>query len=405
MSSLFERLQAELTAGNIEAAEGTTAALDQAGDHEGAAVGTLVIARRRHDAGALRRISAGPAGELLRRDPERHLLLARTLRYTLGLAAAAPEFEALCARPENPQSHRALEHACAMARLARLGHPPQALEIHGVAEAPLEIQQGLATIKASLNGAAPQYFILDTGAPSSILNRAYCERAGLPRPTEAGRTAYDAAGNAFTLTPARVDRLSFGGLVIRNWLVEVANLYHNFQVAGVLSACDTFQGHAFELDFQRHVLRVATGAAEAGSRPSHPVNLAWDGGKCFVRASLNRVTRGWFLLDSGAAGILVTPALARVACPDRQDWESISSPVAAGRMEVFKGFQGILSVEGNDETESELTIAELRPDPDELLPLESQGVLGVPWMQGHRLFFPASRQQVLVSSGNPEAGI
>lgn len=397
LASLFERLEAELKAGETEAAEATAAALDAAGNAANAALGKLVIAQRRHDSAALLRIAAGSDGVLLRRDPQRHLLLARSLRFTLGVPAAAQEFESLCSCPDNAHG-LAIEDACAMARLARLGTPPQSLQFDGAAEIPIKLQQGLTTIKASVNELPPAIFILDTGAPSSILNRAYCRRVGLPCPEDGGRTARDAAGNPMELVPMRVDRLGFDGLVIRNWLVEAAMLSPNFQVAGVLSVFDTFQGSSFELDFAAMRLRAGASVEPPERGSWSALRHTWDGGKCFLWALINGAAEGWFLLDSGAAGNLVTPALATLLYPGREETETISSPVAAGRMAVQTGFTAKLKVEGAQESEEKFSIAELRADPDELLPLETHGVLGMPWMQGQRLFFPASRQQVLLMS-------
>lgn len=401
MASLFARLRADLSAGRLDEAEKIIATLEELGNDLDAALGKLVLAIRRHDGNALRRLAASGIADLLRREPKLHLFLARALRHTLGLYAAAPELESLCANRAISARHRIRQEACALAQLARSAQSPQYLEISPAAKAPFEIKQGLAIIQASLNQLKPQYFILDTGAPSSILNRSYCERAGIACLEKPARTAHDAGGNPLALTPLCIERLQLGSLTICNWRVEVATLSANFKVAGILSPFDAFQGYGFELDFRGRMLRVFSGcdplvwASEAG-KPFQSTGLVWHGGKCFVMASVNRRARGWFLLDSGSAGNLVTPSVARMAYADFSLEKRTESPVAAGRMEVFQGFAGMLLVEGVGETQTDFAIVKMRQDPDDIMPLKQHGIIGIPWMEGRRLFFPSDRRQLYV---------
>ncbi|HLI34306.1 MAG TPA: aspartyl protease family protein [Terriglobia bacterium] len=402
MASLFARLQAELSAGRLDEAEGILAALEESGADRDAALGRLVLAIRRHDGVALQRLASSGKADLLRRDPKLHLLLARAFQHTLGLAAAAPELESLCANRAISSRNRIRQEACALAHLARLGQSPQKLEIPPVAEAPFEIKQGLAIIQASLNHLKPQYFILDTGAPGSILNRSYCERAGISCLEKPARIARDAGGNPLALTPICIERLQLGSLTIRNWRVEAATLSANLKVAGILSPLDAFRGYGFELDFKNRALRVystATPLAEVteSGTPFQVIDLVWDGGKCFVRGSVNRRARGWFLLDSGSAGSLITPEVARTVQKNFSLEQSLRSPVAAGRMEVFQGFTGTLAIEGDDEMQTDFAIVRMRQDPDAIMPLKQHGVIGIPWMEERRLFFPSDRRRVYIT--------
>ncbi len=403
MASLFARLQAELSAGRLDEAEEILAALEKSSADRDAALGRLVLAIRRHDRDALERLAASNRADFLRREPKLHLLLARALRHTLGLAAAAPELESLCANHTLSRRSRIRQEACALAHLARLGQASQSVEFPPVAEAIFEIKQGLPIVQASLNRLKPQYFILDTGAPSSILNRSFCERAGIACPEKPARTVRDAGGNRLGLTPLCIERLQLGSLSIRNWRVEAATLSANFKVAGILSPFDAFRGYGFELDFKSRALRVYTDSAltvkqaQAADKPFQAVGLVWDGGKCFVMASVNRRAQGWFLLDSGAAGNLITPEVARTVENSFSLEQRLRSPVAAGRMEVFQGFAGTLAVEGADEMQTDFTIVKMPHDPDDIIPLKQHGVIGVPWMEGRRIFFPPDGHQLYVA--------
>lgn len=70
---------------------------------------------------------------------------------------------------------------------------------------------------ASINGLAPEAFLVDSGAGATMLSRAFCDRA---------RIDYPAGRFQLVLRPAG-DRLEIGSLRIRRFAANVVELPHS----------------------------------------------------------------------------------------------------------------------------------------------------------------------------------
>lgn len=80
---------------------------------------------------------------------------------------------------------------------------------------------------ASINGLAPEAFLVDSGAGATMLSRAFCDRARIDYP--AGRFQLVPRGpeGQLKLTPIAVDRLEIGSLRIRRFAANVVELPHS----------------------------------------------------------------------------------------------------------------------------------------------------------------------------------
>jgi hypothetical protein len=270
----------------------------------------------------------------------------------------------------------------------------------GLVSVDLLEQQTLPVIKASINGLLPEYFILDTGAPTSVLSRAYCDRHNIPYLGACPSIETDCAGNEIEAYPALVHRIDIAGVVVRNWTCNVMSLSPKLQVGGILSPLDTLRGIPSELDMRDRKFRVHLGmsvptwSAKIGE-PVQSAPLVWDDGNVFVRAIVNCQAEGWFLLDSGAAGNSVTPEFARnlgINPPPENQFQSVT---AGGTTLVSRGFAGDLAIAGSSPVKSEFFISEGPVAPDLFAPLIPSGDVGVPWMTNRKLLFAPSGQLIL----------
>jgi predicted aspartyl protease len=258
--------------------------------------------------------------------------------------------------------------------------------------------QSLPIFLALINGLPPEYFILDTGAPTSVLSQAYCDRVGIPYLTAHTQVAHDGAGHEVTLYAALVDRLEVAEVTVRNWTAQVIKLPSNFKIGGILSPLDTFKAIPTELDMRERKFRVypRLSVKEWIAQVGEPVDstpLVWDDGNVFVHAAVNGQASGWFLFDTGAAANFVSPDLARALGVEPRLDSAMQSATAGGTGPVLQGFSGELTVGASPPMKSNFMIKERSRDPEAVAPLISSGYIGVPWMSGRRLLFaPGGRQ-------------
>lgn len=394
------QLLSEISAGQLQSAERLASDLEARGHPREALLGRLLLATRRHDADAVRALAASPEIALLRSELRLRAELASSLYWTVGIEAAAHDLEAVCTNPAFPD-HGLQQRACSLAALAQLAEqgPLRTLEGSAATVAFLE-SQTLPVLLASVNGLSPEYFILDTGAPTSLLSRSYCDQAGIPYLASHPRSARDGAGHEVKLYPALIDRLKLGALTIRRWPANVVELPANFRVAGLLSPLDTFSRLSTELDFRQRQIRLdaCSGAEEWNVRAGEPVYsapLLWDEGNVFVEAEIDGIATGWFLFDSGAGADCITPSLARRLGSPGTDNQPISSATLGGEGLVFEGFEAMISVSGSPPVRSRLMVKERKLDPYSLAPLQASGYLGVSWMSHRRILIPPEAREVL----------
>jgi hypothetical protein len=384
----------------MEQARKIAAELRTVGDLEYALFGALAIASSSHDAAAVFKIARSAEAAVLRDKPPLHAFLALALYWTCGLHAAAGELWAVCQKQSAGISDRTRRSVCALAALGRFTQGKTLKQLRVTEPSPIQLLGGqvLPVIMASVNGLAPEYFIIDTGAATSVLSKKYCDRNAIEYSTEYSDDAYDPGGNTVSAYPAIVERLEVGPATVTNWTANVIELTPRLRVAGIISPLDTFAGAATELDLRHNTFRVMPGSGfsqwpSALTERIHSAPLFWDDGNVFLRAWLDRAFEGWFLLDSGAAGNFVTPAVARAMGKSFDSEGGFYSVSALGATKVFAGFEAALSVDGSGPRPTRFSIKADSPDKAEtLVSLTSAGCLGAPWISGRCLRFdPAGR--------------
>jgi len=399
-AELRDLLLRELSLGNFEQAARVADELKAKGDAQGYTMGRLILATRLHQGDELHALVASPEVELIRADPELHGFLALALRWTTGIQSAAEELVKACENPALVGKESIQQTVCAWASLAALSDDRELGHVDISRDCSIELlsNQILPIIFASLNGLAPEYFILDTGAPSSLLNRSYCERLGITLLNRPCRVATDSAGNEITLWGTIIDSIDMAGVTVRNGVMEVVELPPNFKIAGILSPLEVFRNALTELDLRDRVFRIypATRIEEYIDRADermHSTRLVWDNGNVFVQGTVNQNTKGWFLFDTGAGANFVSPQLAAAfgAGPRRP----ISTATAGGSAVFSPGFSGELVVGESMPVRAEFLVTDFHGDPDSLAPLICSGFVGIPWMLGRRIFFPPGGHQIL----------
>jgi predicted aspartyl protease len=387
--NLSPELHQVLSRGDEPAAERVTAYLAAAGERRQAALGCVLLASRRHDARRLLAI-ASSEGDILRADIDSRRVLARALYWTVGIQAAGADLHALATESAEPDATDR-----AMAALAKLVGERDLYSADISVDRPSPFLAGheLPIVLASIDNRAPEYFIVDSGAPTTLLSRTYCDTAGIhylreyPHPTRGG------SGDQLQLFPALLERISFGGASFYNCTAQVALFPQQFQVAGILSPLDTCRAVQTELDFRARVLRVyaATDPAPRAGQSDGLVektDLTWDDGNIYVRASVDRRHAGYFLLDSGAGANILTLEFARRIGKKPSGSDTILSATMSGEALVSLGVNGSLAVGHSRPIRTEFMLKEWQPDPAVTAALVRAGYVGTPWMRGRRLVFP-----------------
>jgi hypothetical protein len=372
------------------------ARMEAAGDAAGAAKVRVAVAAQRHDAAALQAVLASPAARALRGDPTWRAKLATALAWTVGPAAAAEEDEAVCAGPALPPTSKARRDACARAALARAARgQPRTFE--GADEAAVDLLQGppLPIVLASVNGLRPEPFIVDTGAATSVLSKAYCDRAGIPYLAEHAHPAEDAGASPVTLYPALVGSLALGGVTVKSWTAEVIALPENFKIGGILAPQDTLRGVVSELDMRARKLRIHRSQtieqwAAALGEPASSFEPVWDTGNLYVHARVGDGVEGLLNFDTGAAGSLLHLGVAKKLgyVPTGEVKEGLS---AGGKHRVFAPFEALLSVAGSAPVRARFVPVDRSPRAG----IARMGNLGLPWLTGRRMAISPDGRRIL----------
>lgn len=394
------KLLAELSAGDFEEAERTIAEFTRLGDRRHALLGELLLAARHHDAKRLEAVANSSQVHLLREVPRFHASLALALYWTVDVRRAAGELAAVCASAALPPDDVALAKACALAAQARLIGDKPLWEVEGPAEGSVDFLQGksIPIILASVNGLKPEYFIVDTGAATSVLSKAYCDRAAISYLADHPMVSRDGGGNEVRLYPAVVDRLEVGGIVVRNFTAHVIDLPPNFKIGGILSPQDTFRTLSAELDMRKNQLRLHRSSAEAwkaaAGEPTHSTPLFWDDGNVLVKASVEGSVAKYFLFDTGAGANFISLDLAQ-ALGKSPPKDGLETATAGGSAKVFQGFEANFAVGESPPVRTQLMMKDRSVNPHDIAPLATSGYVGTPWMSGRRLFLPAGGRSLL----------
>ncbi len=377
--------------------------LEQTGKHSLAAAARVMYASQVRDLDRMHSLKNGDAGGRMRTDPVRHYVLVWSLYCAGGIHAAACEVNNFMAAGhrdlfapwmKNIQTLRAVDE--------RMSGRRSKVTYSGYGTIPLLKGQTLPVVQAAVNDAEPAYFIVDTGAPSTLLSRSYARNIGIDFDRTIYREGRDGAGNTLRLHPGVLDRLHLGEVSCSCYPVLVTDLSENLNVAGILSPLDLFRECFVEMDFRDDQLRIhspVTGRKGQGRQKESfsPLPVRWNGESPLVRGFVNR-QEGMFLLDTGAGANLLCRKFASRLKVNPDGKARFETPTAAGQASIQEGGRGWFSVGEEHPMESDFLIKSCVMDPDDLFPDMMDGYAGMPWFRGRRLFFSPNGKNVTVTA-------
>ena len=276
----------------------------------------LRLGKLTHDAALVRAIASDPHVDLLRADPLAWNELARAVLWTVSVADAAAFLESACEDARLPADNRNRMCTCSYAALGKLARErPMAIEGEPRTVVELMTKVPLPVVLASVDGKAPEPFIVDTGASTSILSRAFCDRAGIPyltRHPQVGRSP----GRDVTLFPALVDSIKVGGITVRNFPAQVMTFPPELEVGGILAPQEAFRGLVTEVDGRELKLRLYRDLDEEGwarlvGAPAHTARLTWYDGGVYLRGRVGTSGEAWFIFDTGGGSSTLSSAAAK----------------------------------------------------------------------------------------------
>lgn len=366
------------------------------------ALARLLLAAQRHEPAAVRALAAGNAGELLRGQPLTHYLLLRSLYWTLGLATAAEELDRFPPRARAELGEDARRDLAHMSALARLVSGAEVCRSSGESTTRLDLlpKPNLPKVPIAVNGRPVEPFIVDTGAPTTVLGAASCRRWGVAYSEEPYRLSKDGAGKPVRLFPALAEQIGLGDVVVSRCPVHVLDLPDGLEAAGILSPQDTFRGFAVELDLRGGTLRLTQNLSlgvwqQRLQEPSWRSKLHWNDGNLMVPVTIDGEADGFFLFDSGAgADILCTHFAQRLSASVVEDGVEISGITAGSRARHQSGHPGTLAVHPAPPRPTHFLLKDCDGDSELIAPLIKDGYVGLPWMEGRRLLLASDGRAV-----------
>ncbi len=181
----------------------------------------------------------------------------------------------------------------------------------GRAQIPFRYESRAVWVRASINGAPPADFLLDTGCSITALDRDYAQGLGL---TAEGASVVEGIGAMATASFATVKRLRLAGpdgdgVELRSLHVSLVDLGQSVErvlwrkMAGLIGY-DFFSRFVTEIDYDRGLvtLREPEGYAYEGRGAALPMGLAR--GVPTIPLTLGSGCSGTFLVDVGNSGPL-----------------------------------------------------------------------------------------------------
>ncbi|MBI5168495.1 MAG: aspartyl protease family protein [Candidatus Eisenbacteria bacterium] len=188
------------------------------------------------------------------------------------------------------------------------------LKAKGVAKLPFQYRRGHVWVRASLNGAAPADFILDTGCTMTAVDRNHATDAGIEL---AGHMSAEGVGGSESGAWGKVRtlRLSSGvgpkadGVVVSDLTVAALGLNDTVEklewddTAGLIGY-DVLSRFVVEFDFDKQVVTLSDPAGWKHEGPGAAVPFVLHRGIPTVEVQLNESCRGRFIVDVGNATVM-----------------------------------------------------------------------------------------------------
>ena len=349
-------------------------------------------AARTRDLAQLRRLQAVPTT-----DPKVIAELARALYWAGGVTEAKVQLAAACADERLPPDSSERARACATLAFDELAAGRPTNHLHTGGQGAFLEEQKLFIAMVAVNGNPVEPFIVDTGAPTTVISKRYADRVKLPYRTDVAERGSDAASNPVRLYPAVLNLLKWDEIELETVPVHVLELPENFKVGGILAPQDVLRGTPFEFDGPGRALRTLADQTTAtwmkgAASPGRETLLQWSGGNFFVEAQAAGMPSLPFLLDSGAGGNGVCEDMLLKFGKAIDGGHQADSTTAAGSHRVRTDINGTIAVASESPQTSTLFAAPCPRDSEDSV--EKSGYVGAPWFWSRRVFFPADRRSI-----------
>ncbi|MDE1145751.1 MAG: retropepsin-like aspartic protease [Azospirillaceae bacterium] len=246
--------------------------------------------------------------------------------------------------------------------------------------------QALPIVEATVDGQRG-VFIVDTGAPHSALSRRWCVDRGLAWNGAVSHPVDDGAGTRIPAEAVRLGHVAAGGQA-RDVPAVVFDFPPGLAVAGILSPLDVFGGRPVRLDLRARRLVVGEATGDAGAGLPFTAPLHWRGGVPLVAARVAG-RPGFLMVDSGAGGVVLCRAYARIS--GLHTPQATTTMSAAGALAVGVGLRAGIAVGGSAEVQADIALKPCRTVGPAAPVLALDGLLGVGWLGGRILDFSRDR--------------
>lgn len=191
--------------------------------------------------------------------------------------------------------------------------PVSWLRTRGIARLPFSYRRGHVWVRASINGAPPREFILDTGCTMTAVDQEYAREAGLALDghmvaqgvggSEGGTWGRVRTLRISTGTGTKADGIEVPDLMVAALgLTEAVEKFEWDDTAGLIGY-DVLSRFVVEFDFDRRIVSFFDPATWKYEGPGAPVPFVLHHGIPTIEVQLDSTCRGRFIVDVGNATV------------------------------------------------------------------------------------------------------
>lgn len=269
-----------------------------------------------------------------------------------------------------------------------------------ICEIPFLKKHQLLLVEIAINNAKPCSFILDTGAPTTVLSIDLARKINLTRDETTWKAVVDGGGHELNMYPAVARNFRLDGITLSNLPIHLASLSDGLGADGILSPQDCFRGMCVEIDSRASVLRVAHPTyletwKDACSSGFLSQDLLWSGGVPTIQTFVNSSQEAQFVIDTGAGANILCKDFASKLSFQVSPKDAFSTTTAAAETTIYPGGQISILTGGSLSEHMDFLIKTCFSDSEVLIPQVIHGYLGAPWFAGRRVLFAPSTNKLL----------
>ena len=166
---------------------------------------------------------------------------------------------------------------------------------------PIELNSNHIYVKVKINDSAFLYFILDTGAGASCIDRDRAKQMGL---VQVGKFEARGVGGSDSASVLKLDKLSLDGLEILNQTVvaisfKELNKYEGREIDGILGY-DFISRFVAEVDYQNNSLKIYDPEFYRYDGKGQTFDISLDGNVPGIKGLVDGKIEGYFHIDTGS---------------------------------------------------------------------------------------------------------